>query len=68
MYVGSEENRIAFRSFDLIDRESVIKRDYPCRYAKCDQFCRDADHVKLGLPPRILESDKTGDTLYQAYL
>ena len=48
MYVDdSNDEHIAFRSFDVISRESLAKRDYPCRYASCDQLCRDSGHSKL---------------------
>ena len=61
MYVDdSNDEHIGFRSFDVISRDTLANRDYPCRYATCDQLCRDSRHAKL--PNEIvIDGDDHGD-------
>ena len=48
MYVDDiNDEHIAFNSFDIVARDSISRKDYPCRYSSCDQFCRDSDHLKM---------------------
>ena len=48
MYVKQEAmENLGFRSFDLTSSKSVGVSNYPCRFSKCDQFCRDDDHQKV---------------------
>ena len=49
VYTSNSTHEIGFKSFDLIASDSINQTNYPCRYSKCDQFCRDASHYKLGL-------------------
>ena len=61
MYVDDvNDEHIAFNSFDIVARDSVSRKDYPCRYSSCDQFCRDSDHLKL--PSEVvIDGGDTGD-------
>ena len=48
MYTNNGTDDLTFKSFDLVKSGNWGEKNYPCRYAKCDQFCRSADHFKLG--------------------